>query len=230
MPVPINPRRSMEVLAKHEQRLQDDFLIPALLALQADFWAQENAKEELARSWKNHRLRGGLGFYYPHPDPTFAGQKASLTVVLRQSARYQLSDGRFANLPLLSEDPDAWVRIGSNQSSVNHENPAEVDWFVEKAKRFLTAFEPQFACGDTDVNIARSFGDDPTMVAWPLAYYGPYEVARLGTETLLKAPAWKVEKDERGGIWLQAAQNPFTVERKDLRALANHLELNPPKG
>jgi hypothetical protein len=164
-------------------------------------------------------------FKFPPPAPRFEGDKAEISVVLRQSAGFGMSNARTASVAAFAKEHDRWLRIGTNHKESSHTSQIDADWFIEKMQRFLPVFEPDFACGDTDVMIGNRLGDDPTSLVWPLVYYGPTHVERIGREKLLKAPAWEVTQDPRGGVWLQATENPFTARPKDLDALADHLGL-----
>lgn len=223
MPGATEARRAMMVLARHEKPLDDEFLVPALGELQSPLWTSEFTRAELQKARQMRKLRGGLDFVYPHPAPSDG--EAILVLVLRQTGSFQVSNGRTVSLSSLEKEPEHWLSLQSSYKRLNHTNQLEADWFIEKVQHFLPAFEPEFACGDTDVLLANRFGDKPAEVVWPFVYYGPTHVQRFGRERLLEAPAWEVKEDERGGIWLQAVENPFVTKPADLNALAAHLGL-----
>lgn len=225
MPGATESRRAMMVTAHHRKPLEDDFIVKALLGLRSPRWTPEFCREEIQRSRTLNNLRGGLSFVYPHPSPMFEGHEAGVSVVLRQSRGFQASNARTIMIPRLEQEADNWLYVRSNYKRLDHTRQMDADWFIEKMQNFLPAFEPDFACGDTDVLLANRFGDNPSEAIWPLAYYGPALVQQLGRERLLKAPAWEVKEDARGGVWLQAVQNPFTAAPAELNLLASHLGL-----
>lgn len=228
MPGAAEKRRGMMILAHHSKPIEDRFLADAMLLFRSPRWTREFAETQIPKQRALHNLRGAVAAVFPHPAPTYAGHEATLYVTFRQSSAFQLSNARMASIPALAAAPESWLAVNASFKELDHTRQFDVDWFIEKMQAFLPAFEPDFAYGDTDVMVAKHFGDDPTRVAWPLAYYGPPLVAQIGREMLLQAPVWEAKEDARGGIWLQAAENPFTMKRQGLKPLAAHLGLQGP--
>lgn len=173
--------------------------------------------------------RAGIAFWFPNPHPAKSPARPRVEVQFSlnpASPSRGLFDGTSVHLPLFDREKHRWVWVSAG--ALDHEDAYEATWFLDKALLSLPVLQPEFACMDTDVLVARNLGDDPRQVAWPLMVFGPEMVQRHGADHLRRAPAWKTEPLAYGGFLVQAAENPFMATRKELRAVADHLGLECP--
>lgn len=102
----------------------------------------------------------------------------------------------------------------------------KVQFLVGKFKEAANVLQPEFAVVDDFENsIAKRKGKDLRQFGWGAAVYGPDLVKTIGREKLLASPAYKVEALPWGGVWVQAAKNPFQAIPDAKKAIEKHLGL-----
>lgn len=222
------------MLLHHDKKINDDLWRRLLEANHSPReWPPERAwTEEAIQKWLDglHReeWRGSAGFFYPHPwktGPQRVQNPIQVSHLLRMSPRYQLSSGRMAEVPRFEAESWQWVSVKANSHDLLHTRESDMAWYLERAKATIQFFEPDFAAGALDTQLAKGFREEPRDFAWPLLVYGPKTVQDLGRDRLLSAPVFLSQELPFGGIWLQVAENPFVVEKAALKPLASHLGL-----
>jgi hypothetical protein len=194
--------------------------------------AEDDAKK--LHLWKdvtrNYGFPTGLSLDFRVPDrPGVAsGRIATVNYLLRGFHRRGLVDGRMAETPALGREPQSWAVVSCNCKHIDFTDSLDAQWCLTRFPPPIAIFEPDFAFGDTDVNIVKNIGDNPRAKVWPILVYGPEKVKEIGRERLLEAPAFRVDELDYGGVWLQVAENPFVANRTDLRKLAEYLNLEMP--
>lgn len=106
------------------------------------------------------------------------------------------------------------------------DDPGKVAYLLEKWREVSALFEPEFAAiDDFEFALAKRRGKDLRRFGWGAAIYGPKLVKAIGPERFVGLPAWKVEVLRWGGIWVQAAEDPFNAPPEAKKAIEKHLEL-----
>lgn len=236
MPNPADPRRSAQVLIHHHKKIDDELWRRFFRACRDPYWPPEHAwSAEATEKWLEglHREEwlASAGFFYPHPfksAPIKYQNPVQVSHRLRMAPRYGLSSGRMAEVPRFASEGWNWVAISSNSHDLAHTGVPEMTWFLERVRVAVQFFEPDFACGALDTQLHKGFREEPRDFAWPVLVYGPGMVEQVGRERLLSAPAFLVEELTGGAVWLQAAENPFIVEKSTIKSLAKHLNLRTP--
>lgn len=229
---PADPRRSAQVLMHHDKKIEDS-LWRALVKTCRDpqwpsgrVWTEEqiqNWLEPLRRDWI-----GSAGFFFPHPwkdEPTKYQNPVQVSYVLRMTPRYGLSNGRWAEIPRFEEEGWNWVALSANAKDLLHTSEPDMRWYLERVRDGVQFFEPDFAAGALDTQLAKGFRENPREFAWPVLVYGPEQVTQIGRERLLGAPVLLAEELPFGGIWLQVSENPFVADKAALKSLAAYLKL-----
>lgn len=104
----------------------------------------------------------------------------------------------------------------------------KVGYVLERYYRFARALQPAFGfVDDFGSNIFRPDRRETDLrrFGWGAAIYGPQLVARIGEERIRTAPAWRVERFDWGGYWVQAEENPFQASTRAKTTIAEHLQL-----
>lgn len=193
---------------------------------------------------------GGWDFDYPMvKSPGASLQTYSVNLSLTMP-RFEVRPKQMVTLDQMIADRKHWMMLTGN-SNLLWTKAEHMEWFLDKCRKFLPVVEPEFAFADLDTPVVRNLATandppprehttpfrstervllgDPRAFAWPLMIFGPKEVGRIGREKLEKAPVWKVEHLDYGGIWLQVSENPFDAERSEIVELGKHLGLAPRK-
>lgn len=233
MPNPADARRSAQVLLHHDKKIDDALWRRLLKECRDPQWPQDRAWTEDAIQKElgvlhREEWRASAGFFYPDPWKTDASRfqnPLQVSHVLRMSPRYQLSSGRMAEVPRFEAEGWHWVSVKANSHDLPQTREPDMLWYLERAKAAVRFFEPDFAAGALDTQLAKGFREDPYAFAWPILVYGPKKVAEVGRDRLLSAPVFLAQELPGGGVWLQVAENPFVAEKAALKPLASYLGL-----
>lgn len=231
--------RTMYYFAHHRKALSDDLVRRVILECGPKTRREglppytDEDRERWLRLLKEQEYVNHISTWeYPFLAPVHGGaveSPAPAPLHLRQTS-HVVSMSRTITIPAMANDGRHWISVKTNGPKVDCTTEYGVEWFFDRIRPTIPIFEPEFAFADNDLGVAQNLdGKDvePQSFAWPLMIFGPKAVKKLGKETLTEAPAWKVAELPYGGVWVQAAENPFMVKSKDLRPLAKHLGLEP---
>lgn len=160
-----------------------------------------------------------------HLPQAFAHSVTQFSILFYAPLTTQLSTGRHVPLPPSMQGSQEWGLVTANAAQVRHSEQSDMSWFLGKARQVLDILQPDFAFADVDTTLYKYLTPEPWACAWPLMVFGPERVKQLGRDTLLDAPAWKVEELSYGGIWVQVWENPFDAPQKHVTAVAKYLRV-----
>lgn len=106
------------------------------------------------------------------------------------------------------------------------ENAARFEVPLRKFRKIVDLVQPEFALvDDYSRNVKKRTGEDLRRFAWGATIYGPEMARAVGREKISGVPAPRVDTLDWGGVWIQAAQNPFLADFRAKRAIEKHLSL-----
>lgn len=190
-------------------------------------------REEVARAMKQFDGYATIGQTYVAPELGFpADYRIGIRMTAKQTAGEEQLNGQSFSYPIFKQEPDRWFQArGGGPGVINADDPRHMKWFIEKARCPLKFLDVDYAFADLPKYAAKHMGLEPREMMWPLVYFPPDMMDRLGREKFQAVPAYSVEEDKElgGGVWVQATENPFTATKTDLKPLAQHFGLKVPR-
>jgi hypothetical protein len=230
-----SPIRGFELVIHHGREITDELIKEVIRECgkgRSHSSKPKRTDEETFQHWKiitlKHPLASALFFEFvvPSRPGTVELRHTDVGYFPRAPHRGEFNHRKF-EIPLFEQE-SGWSTVRISGTSVDFTDSFDSQWCLTKFAPPLAVFEPDFAFGDTDVNVVKHIGNNPRARVWPILAYGPEKVKEIGRERLLEAPVFRVDELDYGGMWLQVTENPFVAKRADLRKLAEYLSLEMP--